>query len=171
MIGDVAQAFGLAGYTSGGGDYVGRAVDDEDLDWHDRAACRPELRPPGVTPAEWVGQFFSYDLDVQTEVIATICADCPVRDDCGREREDHGIWGGQPEPPQRKRGNRHGRSHPLGTRAEVMRLIRLGVRDQQIESQTRVPLRTIRYWRREAGIWLDTHGRVIERGQLIKESA
>lgn len=72
--------------------------------WHRQAACRPELRPAGVSPAEWTGMFFPTRGAALTEA-RRVCLDCPVRDDCLTtalsEGEKHGVWGGASERTRR----------------------------------------------------------------------
>lgn len=59
-----------------------------DLRWQDQAACKA----PGIEPS-W---FFS-EKRSDVEAALTVCESCPVRTECGAEREllgIQGVWGG-----------------------------------------------------------------------------
>lgn len=123
MADDVAQGFGLAPLgthhetaqqRTNGADRgapfppaAGPTVLDpgRGLDWHARAACRPELRPPDLTLAEWVDVFFPNRGDSVTAA-RRVCLECPVRDACLDHAlatgEKHGIWGGASERARRR---------------------------------------------------------------------
>lgn len=81
-------------------------LDDlQDLSWRDHAACRPELRPPDMTPVEWTDMFFPPRGD-STRPARQICAGCPVLDTCLQHAidvgEKHGVWGGVAERGRRR---------------------------------------------------------------------
>lgn len=84
-------------------DLIGRLVTPTPA-WHREAACRPELRPSDVTPAEWTGMFFPTRGADLTRA-RRVCLDCPVRDDCLTsalaDGEKHGVWGGASERTRR----------------------------------------------------------------------
>lgn len=92
-------------------DPVGTLLGDEDLSWHDRAACRPDGRPADMTPAEWTGMFFP-NRGQATAPARAYCLRCPVRTDCLdaalANAEKHGIWGATSEGQRRR--TRRGRA-------------------------------------------------------------
>lgn len=74
-------------------------------DWFAEAACRPELRPPDVSPQRWTGMFFP-GRGASLAEARDICRVCPVRGDCKvyavEHREHHGVWGGASERDRRR---------------------------------------------------------------------
>ena len=108
---DIAQAFGLAPLSTGPGQTVGHTtIADlvDDLDWHHRAACRPELKPETITHADWVNLWFPPP-GAPTAHVRAICNTCPVKDECleANLHERDGIYGGMSaRERQRIRGQR-----------------------------------------------------------------
>jgi WhiB family redox-sensing transcriptional regulator len=66
-----------------------------EMGWQYRAACRGEDAEMFFAPNYFERKEEKEDREVQAK---TICARCPVRDECLeyalRNREPHGIWGG-----------------------------------------------------------------------------
>jgi WhiB family redox-sensing transcriptional regulator len=66
-----------------------------EMGWQHRAGCRGEDAEMFFAPNYFERKEEKEDREVQAK---TICARCPVRDECLeyalRNREPHGIWGG-----------------------------------------------------------------------------
>lgn len=150
MHGDVAQAFGLAHLGHSAGTYTGVPVEavEEEPPWQTFAACRPELRPPDMTVAEWTDLFFPARGE-STRPARQYCAICPVLDECrnaGRS-EKHGIWGGTSE--RQRRGKR--RSADDSSR-DVVALVREGLTDERIAARLGLSVHTVKARRLAAGM-------------------
>jgi WhiB family redox-sensing transcriptional regulator len=68
------------------------------MTWEAHAACRPELKPPHLTPAEWTGIFYPPQGGPVAPALA-VCARCPVTAECEQRAnatpfQRDGIWGG-----------------------------------------------------------------------------
>jgi WhiB family redox-sensing transcriptional regulator len=87
---------------------VARRHDDfDDLQWQQSAACRGEAASSFYPPLH----FERKELRLARERVAkSICALCPVRQDCLsfalRTAEPHGIWGGLNELERRELADR-----------------------------------------------------------------
>ncbi|WP_030194664.1 WhiB family transcriptional regulator [Streptomyces sp. NRRL S-87] len=75
--------------------------DEDDREWHGRAACRGLGTDPFFQPADES----SAERAVREEAARQVCAPCPVRVECRRHalnsREPYGVWGGLTEEDRR----------------------------------------------------------------------
>jgi hypothetical protein len=106
------------------------------MTWESQAACRPELRPSWLTPAEWTDIFFP-SLGASLKPAQKVCASCPVRAECVCHAEPDGVWGGTSGRERKwlRAGNGRAsdwrvRAWPASLRDEASRLFDEGREDE-----------------------------------------
>lgn len=171
--GDVAAAFGLAPldqskpYTPTG---IVEAVEAEDRDWRQDAACHPRHKPETMTIATWVDQFYPERGASVRPTVNAFCDGCPVQEDCLDEAmttpfEKQGIWGGTAERARRRLRKRAGAPSGAGRHKgydalheEIIRLANQGMTDTAIANRAGVTRMTVANHRNRAGLSRNRRG-------------